>query len=219
MNTRFAFIEKWLDKKTKRERFYWFLSGFVFIYFLFFILFLRPVIGEKKDLNQKLFDLKAQTDLLEQKISIVNDTFKTPAFMQMLGEYQMLTSKLNRLQQQIDNINTSYLSVDELSNLTKKIINQPSNNSTLISLNELPIEPWPPIDWKSKINVLNDVPAGYQHILQIEFQNDYIDAFEYIKNLEKMSQHIYWDSLDYKVLQYPKADVVIKFHVLTLQKS
>jgi hypothetical protein len=87
----------------------------------------------------------------------------------------------------------------------------------------LPVEPWPPEEPNtSKPNKNNALPfafAGYQHILKVEFQGNYYSTIAYLALLEKKSSRIYWDSMEYKVLNYPKANIVIKLHVISLRPN
>jgi MSHA biogenesis protein MshJ len=59
----------------------------------------------------------------------------------------------------------------------------------------------------------------YQHTFRIEFLSDYFSTLQYLKSIEQLPWPIYWDTMDYKVQEYPKADITIKFHVLSIQKS
>ena len=45
MNNQIVILQEWFDKRSKRDRFYLFLAGFIIFYFSYFIVFLRPVIA------------------------------------------------------------------------------------------------------------------------------------------------------------------------------
>jgi len=219
MNSQFVYLQEWLKKRSSRDRRYLFLGGFVFLYLIYFIFFHRSVSAQKADLLQKITALQIQQVTIQQQIDRIKEVSKTPTFLQMFAEQKRLTLELNRMQKELDNLKPNLFSAADLPKVTDKILNQERNNAVLISLQELPVEPWPPQDKLDKTNLLNTISEGYQHILQLELQNDYFNTIDYLKSLEKISRYVYWDSMDYKVLQYPRADVVIKFHVLSLQKS
>jgi MSHA biogenesis protein MshJ len=218
MSNQLVFLKEWFKKRSARDRLYLYIGGFFFLYFIYFIFVHRSVSAQKTNLIQSIAALQLQQITIQQQIDNIKGIIKTPIFLQMITEQKRLTLQLDKMQQQLDSLKPALSSAEEMPMVTKKILNQQRNNVILISLEELPIEPWPPKDMVDKSNLLKTV-SGYQHILQMEFQNDYFSTIDYLKHLEEISQHMYWDSMDYKVLQYPKADVVIKFHVLSLQKS
>jgi MSHA biogenesis protein MshJ len=217
--------QEWLKKRSPRDRMYLFLSGFAFLYLLYFIFFLHPLLMQKKEIQQKVLDLQTQQTAIEQKVDTIHSAIKNPLIMQRLQEQQRLSSQLARMQQQLDSLKPAISSAENLPSVASKILNEKPNNTILISLEELPVESWPPQSTleqteKTEKPAIEDTFSGlYQHILQIEFQNDYLNTINYLERLEKISSHMYWDKMDYTVLQYPNATVVIKFHVLSLEKS
>lgn len=217
MNNRFEVINKWFEEHSERDKLYMFLFGFVVIYVLYTLFFHRPISAEKKELIQNISTLQTQRVAIQQQTDTLNAIIKTPIFVQMTIEQKRLMQELNKMQQQIDSLKPDFVS-ENLAKLTEKILAQ-QYSVALISLDELPVEPWLPKDISDKTNLFNTISGIYQHKMQIEFQDSYFSTIDYFKRLENISKHMYWDSMEYKVLQYPKADVLIKFHVLNLQKS
>ena len=58
----------------------------------------------------------------------------------------------------------------------------------------------------------------YKHGLQIVFEGDFFSTLKYLKSLEAMPWHFYWDTVDYKVQEFPKARVSIIVHTLSLEE-
>lgn len=58
----------------------------------------------------------------------------------------------------------------------------------------------------------------YKHGLQIVFEGDFFSTLKYLKALEEMPWHFYWDTVDYKVESFPKARVSIVVHTLSLEE-
>ena len=159
--------------------------------------------------------MQAQQTNIQLQLDNIQTVIKAPGFLKMITEQKRLTQQLMSMQQKIDNLKPTFLSAEDMPTLTKKMLNQQRNNIALISLKELPGEPWPGLttdnkNVKNDINSLNTLSGVYQHMVQIEFQNDYYNTIVYLKQLENISWNMYWDSLDYKVLKYPKVEVLIK---------
>jgi MSHA biogenesis protein MshJ len=219
MNGRLIILQEWFKKRSARDRLYLFVCGFAFLCLIYFIFFLRPVSAQKKDLTDKISLLQTQRITIFQQLDKMNELIKSPIFLQMIAQQKRLTLQLAKMQKQLESLKPVLFSTEDLPKFTNKILNQLRNNVVLISLEELPIAPWPLKSVTDKAVIVNTIPEAYQHILQIEFTNDYFSTIYYLKRLENISSHMYWDSMEYKVVQYPKANVKIKFHVLSLQKS
>lgn len=211
-------IEKWLQQLSEREKIYVFLFGFALIYLFFFLFFFHPLTKQKKALTSSITTMKTQQGIVMQQMKDIKKNINTPVFMQMMKEYKKLTWQLQQMDQQIEQLKLDLFSSEPLSLLNEKILKEHKSDSGLLDMKEEPIEPWPAKELIEKNKLLMNITPGYQHALQMEFKNNYFNTINYLANIEKLSNHIHWDSMDYKVLQYPMADVIVKFHVLTLQK-
>lgn len=63
------------------------------------------------------------------------------------------------------------------------------------------------------------VPEVYQHGLEVVFQGDYHSTLRYLRKLEQLPWKFYWDEVTYEVLQYPKAQISVHIHTLSLDKG
>lgn len=62
-------------------------------------------------------------------------------------------------------------------------------------------------------------PDIYKHAVEIEFIGDYLSTLNYLRNLEALPWHFYWDGMEYKVIKHPKATITISIYTLSLDKS
>lgn len=218
MNDRIILIKDWINKRSQRDKFYLFFGGFILIFLIFFIFFFYPISVQKKELSQRMIVMSSELAQSKQQINNIKDAINTPLFFQMVLEKKKLTLELAKAQQMIEELKADLFSPNEVVKLTESILTQKRNNGILISLEEFPVEVWPHQEGVDKTNLLNGIASGYQHSLMIQFHNDYFGSLDYLKVLEKISKHVFWDHMDLKVLEYPKSNVEIKFHVLSLEK-
>jgi MSHA biogenesis protein MshJ len=75
-------------------------------------------------------------------------------------------------------------------------------------------------------NVLDDnasstttLPEVYKHGLEIVFQGDYNSTLSYLRKLEQLPWKFYWEEVVYEVLDYPKAQILVRIHTLSLDKG
>jgi MSHA biogenesis protein MshJ len=74
-------------------------------------------------------------------------------------------------------------------------------------------------------NVQNNVgssvnlPEVYKHGLEIVFQGDYNSTLSYLRKLEQLPWKFYWEEVVYEVLDYPKAQIMVRIHTLSLDNG
>jgi MSHA biogenesis protein MshJ len=59
----------------------------------------------------------------------------------------------------------------------------------------------------------------YRHEFTVTLQGKYFDLAESLKALEAMDIKIYWDTLSYKVDQYPYADIQLTVYTFSYDKN
>ncbi len=59
----------------------------------------------------------------------------------------------------------------------------------------------------------------YRHGVKIELLGSYWDIVRYLKKIEVMEWSFFWHMIDYEVLEYPTASVVLELHTLGYDKG
>lgn len=210
-------IKSWIKERTPREKLVMFGVGIALIYFFFNFIFLRPVALSEIRLNGKRKTLQDQTMTIQNQIKTITDVISQPSFREMLAEQKTLKSKAESMAQYLSQVTPNVIPAENIGQAMKDILSQQGDVS-IISIKRMPIEPWIP---KELFDV--NLPASFKFIdkyaLEIIFRSDYFKTLSYLERLEKLPWRIYWESFDYKVLSYPEAESVIKFHLLINQKA
>lgn len=63
------------------------------------------------------------------------------------------------------------------------------------------------------------VDNAYKHGLRIEFEGDYLNTLEYVRELEALEWDFFWDSLEFSVEEYPDSKIVITVFTLSLDEN
>lgn len=213
-------LHSWIKHRSRRDQWFLFLLGLVFIYFIHSMFVLRPLLEHKKILNEKIVSLEAQKVTLQEQSSRIQQAIKNPAFLEQLDEQKRIKNQIDFLQKKLYTLSPILLKKKDFPKLTKDLLMNQSNRMILIRFRQFPVVIFPSDTLKNKIELLNILGGEvYQRSLEMEFQNDYFGTVNYVKRLEELPWNIYWDSFDYKVVDYPTARAVIVFHVLSIQKS
>lgn len=63
------------------------------------------------------------------------------------------------------------------------------------------------------------VPGLYKHEIKIVLLGDYFSVLNYLVSLEGLGWRLFWDKLDYEVMDYPTAQITITLHTLSSEKG
>jgi MSHA biogenesis protein MshJ len=207
-------IQAWYLARTKRERLLFLLVCLVIVYMFWFLVFSRPLnIKQKEILNQiQAAQTKLET-VLQQKnviLSIAND----PRYSQQIREQKQLQGQSKSAEQNLEKLKSMVVPLSQLTRLTKDLLSQ-SEGIQLLDLKKLDSKAWAPEGVET--NWMPNYKKIYKQTYQLEFHSDYFSAIRYLGRLEKLPWRLYWDSLEYKVDQYPNANIVIRFYLLVNQ--
>jgi len=56
----------------------------------------------------------------------------------------------------------------------------------------------------------------YRHTIVLRFEGDYPQTLAYLHRLQQLERRLSWDRLDYSVVHYPRAQVELELHTLSL---
>lgn len=59
----------------------------------------------------------------------------------------------------------------------------------------------------------------YEHGLMIEFQGDFFSTLKYLRFLEEVTGSFFWDSISFRQLQWPNAQVTLQIHTLSTNQG
>ena len=209
------FLDKFkevLEHCGSRDRIFLFVLGFVIIYVICFIMIVKPVLKKKRDLEAHLNSQEVQKVTIQNQIKGFNTSMKDPTFVKELNQQKALISKITAVEKQLKSMKPMLVNNTELATLTKTILTHPAYNVTLVNLKDVGDRPWTP-ELKEKVDI--SVEGIEEHGYVIEFKSDYFSSIQYVTWLEKLPYNIYWDNLQYKVLEYPKANIIVSMRVLT----
>jgi MSHA biogenesis protein MshJ len=81
-----------------------------------------------------------------------------------------------------------------------------NNKLVLLQLKNTPAKETSPTQSNSKV---------FEHEIMIKFSGDYFSTMSYLQAIEKLKWKIFWDKLEYKVIQYPMAEITLHIHTIS----
>jgi len=204
-------IKKWIDSRNSREGSLVLAIVLAFIYFIWTLLFYMPLHGKMISLNNQEQQLLTQLNQQEQQAASLEQMISSSSFLNQLATQKKLIDESKEAHKHFETIALHLVSRKDLPKMMNAILNQ-QTGIILTSMKTFPEEHWkgPQIDGLSFPNE-EDI---YKYSIQIDFQGSYFSTIDFLSYLESLSWHFYWDSLEYKVLNYPEAEVTLRLHVL-----
>lgn len=143
--------------------------------------------------SKKIVELNQSIPQLEYQIKTEEIEFKT-------AQARLLKEKTK-----IDLATTAVLSPQEIKKFLNTLLTT-NNDLTFLELKNLP----PHITAVPNSNL-----KLFAHNIIIRFLGDYFATMRYLQSLEKSVWKLSWERLEYKVIQYPTAEITLQFHTVS----
>ncbi|STQ77632.1 type 4a pilus biogenesis protein PilO [Grimontia hollisae] len=141
-------------------------------------------------------DLQALNRLKQEKLQFSPNT-------ELEAELERLNQTLSSLDSEIARKVDGLVSAAQMSALMESVLRQ-SDRLTLMSMRSL---------LPQKLIDTDDV-GYYMHPVEITLQGRYFDIVDYLSALEALPVKYYWRNVDYRVTEYPIAEVTIGVYTL-----
>lgn len=214
MNTYIEKTARWVNQLKQREKIILIVLGCAVIYMLFNFLLLRPLQKKEALLLLEKDKLTNQIKVLDESMQAINDIVTSETFGQKIREEQKLSGASKTAQHNLLMTLAKIIPNEKLADLEKVIVTE-KQDVDIIDLKKLPEERANEIEAALP---LRDIVI-FKNPLELHFKSNYFSTLMYLNSLEQLPWFIYWDSLNYKVTQYPNADVAVTFYVLSKQGS
>lgn len=233
-------LGKWLalcdrfDALVIRERLLIFLSCLVGLYLIFDTLLILPISNEAQELASGIEAVQQKLDQISVEKNVFDEVAKRDPDANVKREYLKLQGKFAELESDLGGLFLRLVPNDYLS----EVIQGVSKKTESFSLKSLEVLPPKIIDLgteatklesmvrRAKGNV-NTSSAGdyaqaekvYENGIRIVLKANYFEVIKLLQSLEELRWKLYWSKLDYKVIQYPLAEINIELYTLSVEES
>lgn len=122
---------------------------------------------------------------------------------------QEVDAALSQVDEQLKAQTVDLISARQMPDVLRRLLGQ-SGQLRLLSLTSL--APTPVLQEEGPVNF-------YQHGLRLRFAGGFADTYRYLRALEQLPEHFYWQRLVYQVSQYPLAEVELELYTLSDDKE
>lgn len=194
-----------------REKYTALIGALLLCLWLFMLQLLMPAF---EDLNKVEQQIKSATSTVQQQnstLAALEQQAGTDVDATYKLEIETLQQQEQELQQQISQL-TSYFIGSERMALVLQDVLKSSNNVKMKSVIASPPVPLTFADQGS-----DNKAVIYQHSTMVVLTGDYFALTAVLERLDALSWSLGWQSIDYKVTEYPNAELTL--HLLTVSDN
>ncbi|OAN16507.1 MSHA biogenesis protein MshJ [Photobacterium jeanii] len=194
------------DELSQREQILIFISGWVALLFVGFIVVLEPQMNQLANAKLQVINTTNQLINSDNQITLMSRKLSQDPDVEVDQKIADLRVVNRQLNQQLEGRVGSLVTPVQMSSLMEDVLRR-SERLKLVSLQSMP-----------SVQLISGDDEGYYiHPVQLNLRGRYFDVVNYLQQLEELPVKYYWQSLNYQVDRYPWAD--IQLNVYTLGES
>ena len=207
-------IQERIDSRIIRERALIFLTVMAAIFMLWN--FAQSTIDTKIEATQTQLDTLVtqrttmQTQIAAATQSLLNDPNKIKN-----EQINQLEEDIRKLETQLQSVSQNLIKAEQLPLALQEVL-QKADQLTLLEVNTLPAHELQFVAAESSSNADVENNAGvFQHVVELRVKGSFNQVVQLLISLEHLPWRFYWQSLDYKVEQYPHAEIKLRVYTLS----
>lgn len=237
---------EWIDAKPTRERVLIGLSLIALFFLVWNFLIQLPHDKRSAELKTQLAQLDNERKTTQEQLTGLAAAFSNDPAKVKQAEIDQLGIILRDVEEKLSGVSQSLIAAENLPQILESVFHQ-TQGLELISIKtlaaqEMMLEQIAPIEQPqsqasnssaSSVGVVPDLtvsnpvtkeikPQGsgvYKHGVVLRLRGDYFRVVALMKSLENLSWKFYWDSLDYKVVAYPNAEIELRVFTLSSEEG
>jgi MSHA biogenesis protein MshJ len=233
-------LTRWLelcerfDMLVVRERMLLFGCCLAGLYLVFDTLFIMPSTKEAARLTEEIVAVQKKVDQIATEKKVFDQVSQRDPDADIKREQLKLQGRLLQLEGGLEDLSLRLVSSERLPEILQSV-SQKAEKVQLKSLQTLRPEA---IDLagnnvriKSIAQSTKDYVRGeetgapaptekvYRHAIQIQLEGGYFEVIDFLHELESLEWRFYWESLDYRVVDFPRALIDIQLYTLSTSEG
>ncbi|MDD1782196.1 type II secretion system protein M [Enterovibrio sp. ZSDZ35] len=196
-------LKEKFDALTLREKWLIALAGWIAIAGAGMLVFIEPATKAVHDLQAQFSSNEQNTKQILALNTLKQKKLGTSPNAELDAHLSALNAEISALDEKVDSKVAGLVPAPQMPRLVEKVLAQ-SEQLSLVSMSSLPAK-----------QITDSKDAGYfVHPVELTLKGRYFDIVKYLSDLESLPEKYYWRSVDYKVTEYPLAEVVIQVYTL-----
>ncbi|MBN9286412.1 MAG: type II secretion system protein M [Gammaproteobacteria bacterium] len=201
-------LKKKINARSHRERTLLLVTGIALIWVFMFSYIITPIGSQIDEAAEEKSNLEQQYHGTSQELKRLQNRLSGKVNSQTKDEYHQLESLLIEHNKTLSKFKEKLIAPEKVPFLLENILND------FLGLSLQRIETLPPqILGEHKSEEV--VGLLYRQPIKIILIGEYGDLLHYLKKIESLPYPIWWLTLDYKITQFPKAQISLTVYTIS----
>jgi MSHA biogenesis protein MshJ len=211
----FESLQARVDALSLRERAIIFVAVAAILFMIWDTLFMSPLDSEQRDLLKQLQTIRAEISALDEQTLAVMAEHNVDPNRAEREQLSKLDEQLQQSSEQIGEMIKGLIEPKQMAQILESVFKQ-QHGLEFVHMENLGSESL--LEMKDAKDT-NDAQGIFKHTMRIELQGSYAQALDYLRALETLPWQFRWDEVKITMLDYPKADIVITVHTISLTEG
>ena len=208
----------WLDKRSLRERVLLLAVVLVLGGFAADALFFHPQGIKRRQLHEQITATNTAVAELNRQTDAIKVRAQHDPDRESRARQQQLQMELDQLDGQLKALTVDLISPREMAEVLRELLTRQAGMKLVRLENLPPTELLPASEEDAEVNG-EERPNLYRHPVHIVISGTYLQALDYLRDLEKLPRKLFWDNLEIVVGDYPQAEISLTVYTLSVRKG
>lgn len=184
-----------------------------------YALLVDPQAIKSKVLEQGIARQSASSVELQGQVTVLQQQLQVDPDAGLKAELQALVGERDELDKQLQALSASLVRPENMNALLDGLLKR-NAGLRLLSLKTLaPQSILTPVKAEGDKKPVERVFDLYRHGVEIRLEGRYTDLQAYLGQLEKLPQRLLWGSLNYRVVEHPRAEMTLVVYTLSPERA
>lgn len=221
-------LQEKIDARVLRERALIFASAIAVLFIAWSFFVQAPFDDKKRAIKMKFNDLVAQRTAAQQQIGDLNQALLNDPERLKEEQVKQLQTDIDAIDVKLKNASHGLVKADQLPQVLEDVLLKTSQLTLLdvatLPVHELQVETVTGDIYKTNDRAIKKVQelrnlGVYEHVVQLRVAGSYFQITQFLTALEALPWRFYWQRLDYKVVEYPNAEIILRVYTLSSEEG
>lgn len=211
-------VEKYLDTLTKRDQIALAIIVFVTLILIWYLLIYTPLSNRDLNLKRDLQNKNNELVVIQAKIRALESSLNDDPDRENRAELEHYTKDNKRLDQALAKTTSQIISPKEMAELLERML-EIQSGLKFVSLKNKLATPEFVESRKEGDETMNNVSTIYRHSVVLQVEGSYHSALAYMKKLEQLPWHFFWQKIEIETQKYPNALITLEVYTLGVREG
>lgn len=222
---------KWLiysgkyKQLTMREQYLILVTGLATLFFMMMYLLIDPVLLANKEALKSIQQLSRSNQSMAISVTEIKHSLKSDPNLDIQKQIKQFEKKLAKIDSKLLELTSDLIDPIQMRYALLELLSL-EQGVRLVSFELLGAQPLLSVTAESKndndsANQAHEINQQnlYRHGIKIKLSGGYFELQSYLKQLEQIKWHFFWQSFDFKVMEYPENELEIIIYSLSTKRG